>query len=98
MMTAGIAEHLVQSNALGFGDAPWCYPFAANVIGVDGGFFENGRRDPLAREHAGKRAPADSAANDHQFRIVRIAVHMFRWLRGRSFGKSGCLNGSPGES
>jgi hypothetical protein len=50
---------------LRFGDTPWRDPFAAHVVDVDGGFFQDGNRDPLARECDRNRASTDSAANDN---------------------------------
>ena len=73
MMTAGLEKKLVQSEPLGFRDAPRREPFAANMIDMHRGFFEDGRRDPFAGERAGERAPADSATDDDDFGIVGAA-------------------------
>jgi hypothetical protein len=74
MMPARLHQHVVQSEALRFGDAPWRDPLAAHVIGVHGGFFKDSGRDSLAREHGGKRTSADSAADYHDLRIC-LAGH-----------------------
>lgn len=77
MMTAGIEKKLVQPKPLGLGDTPRREPFAANMIDMHRGFFEDGRRDPFAGEHAGKRTPADSSTDDNDFRIVGGAHGFF---------------------
>ena len=44
------------------------------MIDMDGGLFDDGRRDSLAGQHRCERAPADAAADNDDFRIAEI-VH-----------------------
>src|SRR5579872_7497669 len=65
MMTAGLYQRVIQSEAHGFRYAPRRDPFAAHMIDMHSGFFQDGNREAVARQHGAERTSSNPTADDY---------------------------------